>query len=201
MDYEQRRGEGVKRMRDRDGLLWIVVAAEFGREALARMHLQESGYTVLWVHYIAERTHARRRWRALCSYYPPFLFVPIDHDSDRPSELEEPIGKLSTVRYVDAVLWTKQDPHYLSPGWMRKKLRPMFLNDEGLCEPPPEGVVRKRYEIGQAVTMVSGPFAGFAATVVGDTGKAVEIEHEIFGRPFRKHYDPLAVEAMLGPTS
>lgn len=181
-------------MRDRDGFLWLVVAADFARERLAREHLEEAGFKVLWPHYLAESTHARKVTTALRSYFPPILFVAIDHPSDDHRDHEDTIGAIKNTRRVDAVYWKLDNPHYLSPGWLRKKLKPKLLNAEGLVEPPEAQIGRARYNHGDIVQVNGGPFAGFLAMVVADYGKSIDVEHELFGRPSRHTYDPAQVE-------
>ena len=42
--------------------------------------------------------------------------------------------------------------------------------------------------------MTGGPFAGFMAMVAVDSGSSVTVWHEVFGKQFKAHYDPMQME-------
>lgn|SRR5574341_1092402 len=192
-------------MRAPAGCLWLVVACEWQRELLAIGNLQEAGFTTFWCHYRTEiAAHPRNGRKAipvLRGYYPPWLFVAVNDD---PSD---DVAAIKAARYVDGVLWTEADRHYLPAAWLSWVTGPKchaHAADLPVCIDPVTGLFepptgartlgRQKYQPGAKVRTV-GLWDQFVSTVIADMGKSIEVEHgQMFGKPVRRVYDPVQVE-------
>jgi hypothetical protein len=172
--------------RDELGRLWVVIRTEHKREPVANMNLLQAGYDTFFVHYMHMARHGPKVWRQMRSYFPGYLFAAI----------EEPvqIAPIARVRAVAEVLWSPSDQHYLPPKWL-SAMRAECLNGNGLHEPPANGLPeRGRFKSGERVHC-RGAWDKFAATVLRDTGKTVQVDHgEMFGKRIIATYDPVQVE-------
>lgn len=178
------------------GQLWVLVCikpamlrddagADLG--PIARMHLQEQGYDVLWLHYSAVRERRGKKWRVLHSRYPGLLYAGAGERQGF-GPIDNTPGVLRMLRFGTDLA--------LVPLRVIKAERATMLNAEGLTDPPPWVGRRGEavYAPGQSVRSPHDAWAKYAAIVEADDGEVVRAWREVSGKRLWFNYDHSELE-------
>lgn len=170
--------------RDQNGQLWVLVCikpamlrddagADLG--PIARMHLREQGYDVLWLHYGAVRERRGKKWRVLRSRYPSLLYAAAGE--------RQGFGPIDNTPGVVRMLRFGSDLA-LVPSRVIEAERSTMKNAEGLTDPPPWVGARGEavYAAGQSVRSPHDAWAEYAAIVEADDGEVVRAWREVSGK-------------------
>ena len=157
-------------------MTWYAVMTNARAELLAAAELCRQGYEVLYLHYPGTVSHARRVSRVLRPYFPRYLFARV--------EATQSVYGVNHTQGVSTVVYAGDEPVEV-PEKVIEELRTRG-DENGLVKmTPDEEEVRKRYETGAQVEILTGPFAGFLGVVELDKGKEVCIFLETFKRRVR----------------
>lgn len=174
------------------GLDWYLVYTAPRMEAKAAKGLEEAGCTVFWPSLHRVITMRRRRYEHDVSTFPRYLFVSGVPSRIRSRDYVAADGQtvitvngrpIADIRDIDGVL----DIVRTSAGWIKVPGKAIaavaaIQNDAA----PPRADAMKadpRLEPGASVTVISGPFMSFQATVVASIGlRQAEVLIHIFGR-------------------
>jgi transcriptional antiterminator RfaH len=149
---------------------WFAVLTNARAEWMAHQELRRQGYDTLYLHYMGTVSHANRKIGVLKPYFPRYLFVGV--------EPGQSIGKVNKTQGVSTVVYFGDEPLAV-PDRVMDELRAKG-NRDGLVDVP-AAPVRERLERGTQVTLESGPFAGFIATVSLDRGASIVVWLRSFG--------------------
>lgn len=135
---------------------WAVVNTQPHRETVAVENLDRQGFTVYcpWVR--RSVSHARRLQMVLRPLFPGYVFVLVDPERQRWRPILSTIGVRTLVHFGDR-------PAQLEAGFIAA-LREREEN--GVIARPLPVRRRQPLEVGEAVRLVSGPFAGLVATIL-----------------------------------
>jgi transcription antitermination factor NusG len=150
---------------------WYVVYTNANREQFALEHLIRQGYETFWLHHRKTVRHARQERLVTRSQLPRYIFAAVHPGQS--------IYAINTTPGVSTVLHGPAGPLELSADALADLRGRGDAN--GLCALP-SPVERQRWKHGATVRVTAGPFAGFLALIGVDTGAAVKIWMDLFGR-------------------
>lgn len=131
---------------------WYVINTQPNQEVRAELNLRRQGYHVWFPFIMKNRRHARKVERVKAPFFPGYLFVSLDLES----ELWSPIQGTYGVRNL---VCNQGRPASIPTPFVENLLA--STGDEGaLCAPEPEWVP------GQKLKVSEGPFAENVATLV-----------------------------------
>lgn len=167
--------------RDDSGRLWVLVCfkprmgADLG--PIARMHLLEQGYDVLWPHYstLVPGRRGRPPRRVLRSRYPGMLYCGADEKQGfRPIDYTPGVARI--IRFGTDVAYV--------PASVIDAERTRCLNAEGLTEPPSWIGARGEavYDRGDAIRSPHNAWAKYVAIVEADDGEVVKAWRMVAGK-------------------
>jgi transcriptional antiterminator RfaH len=81
---------------------WYVVQTRPHSEARAACHLLRQGYGVYLPRYLKRRKHARRVDTVIAPYFPRYLFVAVDFETQGWRAIDSTVGVINLVRHGDA---------------------------------------------------------------------------------------------------
>jgi transcriptional antiterminator RfaH len=136
---------------------WFAVLTNVRAEPLAAKHLRRQGYGVLYLHYPATVSHARRLRRVIKPYFPRYLFAACLEDL--------PVGPITRTTGVAALVQAGPDPLEI-PHPVIDELASRGDAD-GLVLGLEEPYKRKIFRLGQEVAIARGPLQGLVATITG----------------------------------
>lgn len=143
---------------------WYVVHTGARAELQANHYLRAQGFETLYLHFPATVSHANRKIGVIKPYFPRYLFVGVYPGQS--------IGAINKTPGVSTVVYFGDDPMPV-PDDVMAEMRSIGDSSGRIAPKEPEG--RKRLRQDQDVKIIGGPFEGFAATVVWDGGKAVQV--------------------------
>lgn len=160
---------------------WHIVHTNANAERMATELLMEAGITVHFPHYEVRRRHGRRVTEKMAPLYPRYLFAAL-----RPGQA---IYDINHTIGVSTVVYRGPKPLEVPVEVMRAecdrtdqdgKLTMSELRRLGLALP---GRYEHRFEVGQRVRMVRGPFEGLKGVVAQlDKRDAIRIWLDVLGR-------------------
>ena len=124
---------------------WYVVHTQCRKEALAATHLGNQGYETYLPRFRKRRRHARKIEDVLTPLFPRYLFVRIDTEHQR----WRPINGTMGVCY----LLCDGDHPLAVPAGLVETIKDGEQEDGAVAMDP------KRYDKGQKLRVVQGPFA------------------------------------------
>lgn len=129
---------------------WYAVQTHPGRESLAEQQLRNQNFTVFFPLQMSGLRRARRLEQRAVSYFPGYIFVRLNLQSDRWRSINGTFGVRSLVMFGDR-------PAPLPDGFV-EFLRSM-TDDNGLFAPT------TIFNEGDRVRILSGPFADLVGTI------------------------------------
>lgn len=148
---------------------WYAVSTHPNQEGRAETNLRRQGYETWCPRYRKIRSHARRREAVLAPFFPGYLFVMIDLNSQGWGAINSTFG----VRYI------------VCQGKLPSRVPPDFVESLQLME---EGqgyldLPSNDLKCGDCVRITTGPFAEMIGTLVGIPGRdRVSILLDMLGR-------------------
>jgi transcriptional antiterminator RfaH len=166
---------------------WFAVLTQARAEPLAATHLRRQGYGVLYLHYPATVTHARRVRRVHKPYFPRYLFAACEN---------QPVGPIARSIGVAALVQAGPEPLEI-PHPVIAELAARGDADgfvAGLGGPQERG----RFPPGLEVAIARGPLQGLLATILIDDGVRVACVLRWLGRQIKVTIEPEAL-AVFSP--
>jgi transcriptional antiterminator RfaH len=155
------------------GTHWYVVHTHAHAETKAAAHLVRQGYSIYLPRCLKRRRHARRVEMIAAPLFPRYLFVAIDHLTQRWRAIQSTVGVNHLVRYGD-------EPALMPPGIV-EDLRGRE-DKRGLIEVND----RPRFAPGDKVRVADGVFSACFGLFEGMTDRErVAILLDLLGRKVR----------------
>jgi transcription antitermination factor NusG len=147
---------------------WYVAVTEPGKEGLAVRNLEQQSFRSMCPRFRKTRRHARRTHEVLAPLFPGYVFVSFDVDNDPWRSINGTLGVRRLISF---------DPARPQPMPEAAMTQLMGRCDDGLVTRLIGGV-----RAGDAVKVISGPFAGQLAAVESlDAKGRVRILLDILG--------------------
>lgn len=152
---------------------WYAVHTNARAEWLAHTELRRQGYETLYLHYLAAVSHGRRSIVVNRPYYPRYLFALVD--------VGQSVYAVNKTQGVSTVVYAGADPLEIPERVIAEQRTKGDRN--GLVKlTGEERHDRERIASGAEVKLLSGTFAGFAATVALDEGKELRVWLNLLNR-------------------
>lgn len=167
---------------------WYVVHSAPRAEWMVHRGLRRLGYDTLYLHYPGTVKHANRVIGVIKPLFPRYLFVGL-----REGQGLYDVNELSGV---STVLYGADGPYEVEQAVI-EELRARG-DDDGQVAGYERSRKRRLPELleGQCVRIVDGPFRGYNAVVVLDSGTMIRLNVEVFRRLIEADVPPEAVKAV-----